>query len=95
MQGLAGMTGTPILEDAHLIHVNLSDFYLDTVEGALDPSYKWRRPGTKRRSDRFCNRVASGQILEKRTTEIKSKNQKTKISGYIQMILHNIRIATH
>ena len=50
-KGLAGFTGIPFLEEAHFRHLNQPDLYIDTMEGAFDPSCKRRRPGTKRRSD--------------------------------------------
>ena len=50
-KGLARFTGLPFFEEAHFRHFNQPDLYIDTVEGAFDPSCKRRRPGTKRRND--------------------------------------------
>ena len=50
-KGLARFTGLPFFEEAHCRHFNQPDLYIDTVEGAFDPSCKRRRPGTKRRND--------------------------------------------
>lgn len=50
-KGLARFTGLPFFEEAHFRHFNQFDLYIDTVEGAFDPSCKRRRPGTKRRYD--------------------------------------------
>ena len=50
-KGLARFTGMPFFEEAHFRHLNQPDLYIDTMEGAFDPSCKRRRPGTKRRSD--------------------------------------------
>ena len=50
-KGLAAFTGIPFFEEAHFRHLNQPDLYIETVEGAFDPSCKRRRPGTKRRSD--------------------------------------------
>ena len=50
-KGLARFTGLPFFEEAHFRHFNQLDLYIDTVEGAFDPSCKRRRPGTKRRYD--------------------------------------------
>ena len=50
-KGLAAFTGISFFEEAHFRHLNQPDLYIETVEGAFDPSCKRRRPGTKRRSD--------------------------------------------
>ena len=50
-KGLARFTGLPFFEEAHFRHLNQPDLYIDTVEGAFDPSCKRWRPGTKRRND--------------------------------------------
>ena len=50
-KGLARFTGLPFFEEAHFHHLNQPDLYIDTVEGAFDPSCKRRRPETKRRND--------------------------------------------
>ena len=50
-KGLAAFTGIPFFQEAHFRHLNQPDLYIETVEGAFDPSCKRRRPGTKRRSD--------------------------------------------
>ena len=50
-KGLAAFTGIPFFGEAHFRHLNQPDLYIETVEGAFDPSCKRRRPGTKRRSD--------------------------------------------
>ena len=41
------MTGTPILEDAHLRHLDEQLFYLQMVEVALDSNRRSRRSSTK------------------------------------------------
>ena len=68
-KGFAGRTGTPIFEDAHPRHLNQLDLYLVKVEGALDPSCKSRRSGTKLRSNGSSKAAASLQIPEVRTSE--------------------------
>ena len=73
-KGFAGMTGTPIFDDAQARHLNQPDLYLAKVDGALDPNCKSRRSGTKRRSDGSSKSDASLQIPEMRTSE-KNKAQ--------------------
>ena len=73
-KGFAGMTGTPISEDAHPRHLNQPDLYLVKVDGALDPNCKSRRSGTKLRSNGSSKAAASLQIPEIRTSE-KQKTQ--------------------
>jgi len=67
--GFAGMTGTPILEDAHPRHLNQPDLYLFEVDRALDPNCKSRRSGTKLRSNESSRAAASLQIPEITTSE--------------------------
>jgi len=82
--GFAGMTGTPILEDAHPRHLNQPDLYLFKVDGALDPNCKSRRSGTRLRSNGSSKAAASLQIPEIRTSEKQkhkvneTKNEKLK-----------------
>ena len=44
-KGLAAFTGIPFFGEAHFRHLNQPDLYIETVEGAFDPSCKRRRPG--------------------------------------------------
>jgi len=62
--GFAGMTGTPILEDARPRHLKQPDLYLFKVDGALYPKCESRRSGTKLRSNRSSKAAASLQIPE-------------------------------
>ena len=64
----------PIFQEAHFRHLNQPDLYIVTVERALDLGCKCRRPETKRSSDWSCNSDASCQILERRTSETKTRS---------------------
>ena len=73
-KGLAGIKGILIFEEAHFRHLNQPDLYIVTVERALDLGCKCRRPRTKRSNDWSCNSDVSCQILERRTSETKTRS---------------------
>jgi len=86
-KGFPGMTGTPILEDAHARHLNQPDLYLVKVDEALDSNCKSRRSGTKLGSNGPSKAAASLQLPEIRTSEKQkhkvneTKNGKLKSAG--------------
>ena len=68
-KGFAGITETPIFEDAHARHLNQPDLYLVTVDEAPDHICKLRRSGTKLRSDGSSKTATLFQMPDIRTSE--------------------------
>ena len=86
-KGLAGFTGIPFLEEAHFRHLNQPDLYIDTMEGAFDPSCKLvperRTSETKTRSHLKTIYLNRCLIIKPKREKIPPKRSNNLIFGQI------------
>ena len=91
-KGFAGMTGTPVLGDAHAHHLNKPDLHLAKVDGALDPNCKSRRSGTKLPRDGSSKSAGHSKSRKCRTSEKTNHKVNEKKTESLKVQVHTEEI---